>query len=164
MAIVDRVRKELEQRKVPYELLKHREVFTAQEVAQASHVAGRLLAKPIVIHEGEGRFCMVIVTAPQHVDLSALHQFTGHPRGRLATESEIAGLFPDCELGAIPPIGHLYGIPAYLDEEFRRHDDIYFQAGNHHEVVRMRFADFEKAAGPFAGEFSLHREPSKLGG
>jgi Ala-tRNA(Pro) deacylase len=64
----------------------------------------------------------------------------------------------------MPPIGRLYGLATYLDDEFRRHDDIYFQAGNHHELVKMRFSDFEKLAGPFTGEFSLHREPSKLAG
>jgi Ala-tRNA(Pro) deacylase len=164
MAINERLRKALEQGNVPYAVLPHREVFTAQETAEASHVPGGLLAKPIVIRLDEGRYCMVVVTAPQHVDLSALHPFTGQKRGRLATEAELAGLFPDCELGAMPPIGHLYGMPTYLDEEFRRHDDICFQAGNHHEVVKMRLGDFEKVAGPFAGESSLHREASKFGG
>lgn len=164
MSINERLRRELELRKVPHEVLEHREVVRAQEVAEATHVPGSLLAKPIVIREGDGRYYMVVVTAPQRVDLSAIHQYTGRPRGRLASEAEIESLFPDCEPGAMPPIGHLYGMVTYIDEEFRRHEDVYFQAGNHHEVVKMRFADFENVAGPFIGEFSLHREESKLGG
>lgn len=164
MALSDRLRKHLEQQKVPYEVLRHREVFRAQEVAETTHVPGKLLAKPVVIRTGDGGYYMVVVTAPQHADLAAIHRKTGRPEGRLATEKEMSSLFPDCELGAMPPIGRLYDMPTYIDEEFRRQDHIYFQAGNHHEVVKMKFADFEKAAGPFSGEFSLHREASKLGG
>lgn len=164
MSINERLRKELERREVPFEVLPHREAFTAQEVAQTSHVPGRLLAKAVVVRESEGGYYMVVVAAPQHVDLAAIHRYTGRPKGRLASEEEIARLFPDCELGAMPPIGRLYGLSTYVDEEFRRHADIYFQAGNHHEVVKMRFADFEKVAGSFTGEFSMHREESKLGG
>jgi len=164
MALYERLRKLLDEKRVPYELMSHREAFTAQEVAQASHVAGRLLAKAIVVRESESRFYMAVVSAPQHVDLTNMHRMTGRPKGRLATEDELRRLFPDCEIGAMPPIGKLYGMPLYVDEEFRSHDDIYFQAGNHHEVVRMRFDDFEKIAGPFTGEFAVHRETSKIGG
>ena len=164
MSVNERLRKELEGRKVAHDVLVHREVFTAQEVAQTSHVPGGLLAKPVVIRETEGLYYMVVVSAPQHADLAAIHRHTGRPKGRLASEEEMARLFPDCELGAMPPIGRLYDMATYLDEEFRRHEDIYFQAGNHHEVVKMKFADFEKVAGPFAGEFSVHRGQSKLEG
>ncbi len=158
MAMSERLRRQLELLNVRYEILPHREVFTAQEVAATTHVPGRLLAKPIVVREGEGRYYMVVVTAPQRVDLAAIHWNTGRPKGRLANEREIAGLFPDCELGAMPPVGRLYDMPTYIDEEFRHHEDIYLQSGNHHEVVKMKFADFEKVAGPFAGEFELHSE------
>ena len=158
MAISERLRKELDLQNVGYEVLQHRGAFTAQEVAASTHVPGRLLAKPIVVRETEGHYYMVVVTAPQRVDLAAIHENTGRPKGRLATEQEIAGLFPDCELGAMPPVGRLYGMPTYIDAEFRHHQDIYLQSGNHHEVVRMKFADFEKVAGPFTGEFALHCE------
>lgn len=164
MALNERLRKLLEEKKVPYQILTHREVFTAQEVAQASHVAGALMAKPVVVREAEGKHYMAIVSAPQSVDLANIHRMTGRPKGRLATEQEIQNLFPDCELGAMPPIGKLYGMATYVDDTFRGHQDIYFQAGNHHEVVKMRFQDFEKVAGPFTGEFSLHREASKTEG
>ena len=164
MAINDRLRQQIEQVGVHYEVLPHREVFTAQEVARNTHVSGRLLAKPVVIREEGGHYSMAVVNAGEHVDLAAVHRGPSGSRAQLADELELARLFPDCEVGAMPPAGHLYGLPMYIDEEFRRHPDIYFQAGNHHEVVRMKFADFEKVAGPFAGESSLHREPSRLWG
>jgi Ala-tRNA(Pro) deacylase len=135
-------------------VLPHREFFTASQVAQSTHVPGRLFAKPVVIHDPEGGYSMVVVTAHEHVDLDAFQRFTGHTHGRVADELEIAQLFPDCEVGAMPPVGRLYGLPTYLDERFRDEPDLYFQAGNHHEVVRMAYADFVAVARPFTGEFS----------
>lgn len=163
MAINERLRHEIERRGIRCQLLQHREAFTSQQVAQTTHVSGRFLAKPVILREEGGSYTMAIVSAGEHVDLAAIPH-AGVGRAQLADEIELAKLFPDCEVGAMPPVGRLYGLPTYLDEEFRRRPDIYFQAGNHHEVVHMKFADYEKLAGPFAGEFTLHREPSKLGG
>jgi Ala-tRNA(Pro) deacylase len=143
---------------VPYEILPHREAFTARQVAQSTHVAGRLLAKVVVVHESTGVFLMAVVPADEHVDLGTLTYMTGWPLDRLATEHELKSLFPDCEVGAMPPFGRLYDMPMYVDTRFHDHDEIYFQAGNHHEVVRMSFDDFRKAAGPFSGEYLLHSE------
>ena len=164
MALNERLRKLLEKNGVPYEVSLHREVFTAPEVAWASHVSGRLLAKPVIVRESEGRWFMAVVSAYQHLDLATIHRVTGRPKGRLATEDELRRLFPDCEMGAMPPFGPLYGMSMYIDEEFRLNQDIWFQAGNHHEVVRMKFADYERVAGPFVADFSLHRELAKIGG
>ncbi len=164
MAINERLRERIERLNVPYDVLPHRESFTAQGVAETTHVSGRLVAKPVVIREEGGTYCMAVVSAAEQVDLGAIHDWTGRPQGCLAQEIELARLFPDCEVGTMPPAGRLYGMPTYLDREFRRHEDIYFQAGNHHELVRMKMLDFEKVAGPFAGAFSIHHEPSELGG
>jgi Ala-tRNA(Pro) deacylase len=164
MALNNRLLELIERLKLRYDVLEHREAFTARQVAETTHVSGRLLAKPVVIREEGGRYSMAVVSAGEHVDLAAIHHEAGRPKARLAEEIELAKLFPDCEVGAMPPVGRLWGLPTYLDVEFRRHEDIYFQAGNHREVVRMKFADFEKLIGPLAGEFTLHREPSKLGG
>lgn len=164
MALTEPLRRLLEEKKVPYDLMPHREAFTAQEIAQASRVAGRLVAKPVIVRESENNYYMAVVTAPQQVDLATIHRMTGRPKGHLASEDEMRRLFPDCELGAMPPIGRLYGMPTYVDEVFRTHELIYFQPGNHHEVVKMRFVDFEQVAGPFTGEFSLHREDTKAAG
>lgn len=164
MSLNERLQKEIDRHPVPLEILDHYTAFTAQRVAQAAHVPGHLLAKPVVVREEGGEYYMAVVTAPQHADLNEIRRVTGRPKGHLADERELLRLFPDCEIGAMPPIGRLYGMPTYLDVEFRNHADIYFQSGNHREVVKMKFAAYEKLAGPFAGEFSLHREESKLGG
>lgn len=163
MAINERLRGRIERLGLRYQVLRHRAEYTAQRVAQTTHVPGRLVAKPVILREADGSYAMAVVTAGQHVDVASIPHVRGGARASLADEIELAKLFPDCEVGAMPPVGHLYGMPTWLDAEFRRHPDIYFQAGNHHELVCMKFADFEKLAGPFAGEFSLHREPSKIG-
>jgi Ala-tRNA(Pro) deacylase len=154
MAINPRLLDELERQKLPHEVLLHREFFTATQVAQSTHVPGRLFAKPVVIHDPEGGYSMVVVTAHDHVDLDAFQRFTGHTHGRIASETELAQLFPDCEVGAMPPVGHLYDLPTYVDARFRDEPQIYFQAGNHHEVVKMAFSDFVTVARPLTGEFT----------
>ena len=164
MALNERLRKLLEGSDIPYLIMPHREVFTAQDVARMSHVSGKLLAKPVIVRETETGWYMAVVAAPHHVDLANIHRMTGRQRGRLATEEELRRLFPDCELGAMPPFGRLYGMPMYVDDSLRRNEDIYFQAGNHHEVVRMKFTDYVRLAGPFVGEFPLHREEEKIAG
>jgi Ala-tRNA(Pro) deacylase len=163
MAINERLREQIERLGIHYQMLRHPAEYTAQRVAQSTHVPGRLVAKPVILREADGTYSMAVVTAGQHVDVTSIPHVRAGARASLADELELARLFPDCEVGAMPPVGRLYGLPTYIDDEFRRHPDIYFQAGNHRELVHMKFADFVKLAGPFAGEFSLHREPSKIG-
>ena len=163
MAVNQRLQRLFRENDVPHQVFPHREVFTAEEVARTSHVPSVRFAKPVVVFESANRWYMAVVSASQHVDLGMIHRTAGRLRGRLATEEELRRLFPDCEVGTMPPFGWLYGMPVYIDEEFRRNDEIWFQAGNHHEVVQMRFRDYEKYAGPFAGEFSMHREEVHAG-
>ncbi len=161
MAINERVSRLLEQNRIEYEILPHREAFTAQEVAQTTHVSGRALAKVVVVREPAGAYLMAVLPASCHLDLNLLEQMTGHRGSVLATEDELKRLFPDCELGAMPPFGRLYGMPMYLDHCFWKASEFFFQAGNHHEVVRMDFEDYVQLARPLAGEFCLHG--SKVG-
>ncbi len=161
MALGERLRRFLDDQKITYHLLPHREAFTAQEVAQASHVPGRELAKALVLREDMTRYLMLVLPAPCRVDLSALKQEIGKRKLCLASEGELKQLFPDCETGAMPPFGNLYGLPVYVDACFPRTADFFFQAGNHHEVVRMPYQDFERLVRPTVGEFCLHaREKS----
>jgi Ala-tRNA(Pro) deacylase len=103
---------------------------------------------------------MVVVPAQFHVDDAILHRVTGRSGIRLENESELQRLFPDCELGAMPPFGKLYGLPMYVDACFEREEDIWFQAGNHHELVRMRYEDYERIAQPFYARTCLHPVPA----
>jgi len=158
--LTQRVQQLLDAGGTPYGILPHREVFTAQEVAETSHVSGRRLAKVLVAKEPDGRYLMVVLPAPCRVDMIALREAAGTRRLSLATEGELVGLFPDCAAGAMPPFGNLYNLPVYVDACFPRAGDFFFQAGNHQETVRIRYEDFERLAHPVVGEFCLHeREP-----
>lgn len=158
--LTQRVQKLLEAGGAPYGILPHREVFTAQEVAETSHVAGRRLAKVLIAKEHDGRYLMIVLPAPCRVDLAAVREAARTRRLSLATEGELAGLFPDCDTGAMPPFGNLYNLPVYVDACFPRAGDFFFQAGNHQEIVRIGYEEFERLVHPVVGEFCLHeREP-----
>lgn len=156
MPCIERVRRLLDEHRIQYEILPHREAFTSQEVAQSIHLPGRRLAKVIVLREAAGSTLMVVLPASEHLDLSVFRHMTGRQGVSMASEEELKRLFPDCELGAMPPFGNLYGLTTYVDACFWDERDFWFQAGNHHEVVRMKFRDYERVAGPFAGEYHLH--------
>ncbi len=152
----ERVLKLLDEHGVWYEVLPHREAFTAQDVAHVTHVPGKRLAKVVVVREGLRDYFLCVMPAPAHLDFAVFKRVTGRKDLGLASEAEMARLFPDCEPGAVPPLGSLYGMPFYLDACFRESDDFYFQAGTHHEVVRMRFADYLQVAKRPQAVFCMH--------
>lgn len=161
MAMTDRLKQFLNSERIEYQIMPHQEVFTAREVATASHVAARQVAKVLIAREDGGRHLMVVLPAACRIDLAAVRRAAGTRKLSLAREEELPSLFPDSEMGAMPPFGNLYGLPVYLDACFPRAGDFFFQPGNHHEVARIRYEDFERAVKPIVGEFCLH-EREKL--
>jgi Ala-tRNA(Pro) deacylase len=162
MALNDRLKHFLAQQKIEYDTLPHREVFTAQEVAAASHVPGRQLAKVVVVRSAEGHL-MVVLPAACRLDLPALKAVVGKGKLSLAPEDEVGRLFPDCDVGAMPPFGNLYNLPVYVDACFPHEKEFVFQAGNHHEVVRMPYQEYERLVNPVVGEFCLHERATAVG-
>ena len=160
----DRLKQYLDRERAAYETLPHREVFTAREVAAESHVAERQLAKVLAIREEGNGHLMVVLPAACRLDLNALKHAAGRHRLSLVQEDEMARLFPDCEIGAMPPFGHLYGMPVYIDACFPRAPTIVFQAGNHHEVMRMPYAEYVRLVKPVLGEFCLHEREKDVSG
>jgi Ala-tRNA(Pro) deacylase len=161
MAINERLARFLAQEHVTHEILAHRTEFTAQRVAESAHIPGAHLAKVLLLREHGGALLMLVVPAPCRVDLTALETAGAGQKFSLASEDEIQRCFPDCEVGAMPPFGGLYDLPVYVDACFPRGEEFVFQAGNHHEVVRMRYADYERLVQPVVGEFCRHaREKS----
>ncbi len=161
MAVIERLKRFLEAERVAYETLSHSEAFTAREVAVLTHVAERQLAKVVAVREEGGGHLMVVLPAACRLDLTALRHAAGRRRLALVPERAIGALFPDCETGAMPPFGNLYGLPVFVDACFQPGSDIVFAAGNHHEVVRVPYADYVRLVKPVVGEFCLHeREKS----
>jgi Ala-tRNA(Pro) deacylase len=131
---------------VPYELVEHEPAYNSQRGAEATHVPGKTWAKSVVLRGMEKTY-LAVLPADHQVDLYRFSRLVGEPV-RLATEREIADMFPDCELGAVPPFGRLYGLPVYVDVSLASSEQIAFPAGTHRDSVLMRFEDFEGLALP----------------
>jgi len=149
----------LDHEKVHYDVLPHPEAFRAVAIAQTLHTPEKEIAK-VVIVKVDQRFVMMVLPASWNVDLHRVRTVFGTHQVRLATEEEIKSLFPDCELGAMPPFGHLYGLPVYVDQSLVEDEEIVFQAGTHSEAIRMRYWDFASLTFPVVEQF--HRSPTTV--
>jgi len=147
MPLNEKLRDFLEAHQAEFTLTVHPNAFTAREVAAAEHLPPREVAKTIVVTSDE-RFYMLIVPANKLIDFHEVRIALGLSHARMATEHELARLFPDCELGAMPPFGALYGVPVYLDAVLTGQEYIAFNAGTHREVIHMRTAEFRRLARP----------------
>ena len=156
MAMVKRLQEFLDSHGVKYEVTPHREAFTSQEIAAASHVSGKAMAKVVIVKRGTGMVIAVLPAACK-VGTDRLEKIFGTPGVTIAREHEFAGLFPDCDTGAMPAFGNLYGLEVYVDEELAKYPRIVFQAGNHHELVTMEYADFARLVQPKVAEFCSHK-------
>jgi Ala-tRNA(Pro) deacylase len=161
MSINARVQTLLEREHVPFRTHAHPRVTTAQRVAEATHVPGRDVAKVVVVRSAQGKYLMAVLPASCRLDLEGLRGLAGCGRLALAREDEIQQLFPDCELGAMPPLGGLYEMPVFVDACFRPEEPLFFEAGTHRELVEMTFGEFERLAAPVVGEFCSHERESK---
>jgi Ala-tRNA(Pro) deacylase len=154
MSILKRLKDYLDREKVPYAVLAHSETFTAPELAQALHVPGKELAKVVMVKTDE-RFVMMVLSANRKVDLKRLKELFRTSHVRLATEAEFKELFPDCELGAMPPFGNLYGLEVYVDQSLTTDEEIVFQAGTRHEAAKLRYQDFAGLVRPRVAVFHV---------
>jgi len=143
---------------VPFTPIHHRVAFTAQEEAAAAHVPGREWAKTVVCL-ADGKPLLALLPAHYQVNIAALKAITKAKDVRLATEHELAGLYPDCDTGAMAPFGSLYGQAVYMDESLAADPEIVFHAGTHADAMRMRLTDFIKLVQPVRGHFAvpIHR-------
>jgi Ala-tRNA(Pro) deacylase len=153
MAVSPSVQEFLRVSNVGYIVFPHMPAYTAQEEAAVTHVPGRVWAKTVVCFAGREPI-LAVVAADRFVDLEALLPLTGADAIRLADEWEIGYLFPDCERGAMPPLGPLFNQRVFVDAELSREPEIVFNAGTHADAVCMRYEDFERIARPVLGVFS----------
>lgn len=144
---MERLKKYLDEHHVSYELIPHPPTFTAQETAAAAHIPGKQVAKTVIVAI-DGRWAMVVLPAFETLDLRRLREVTGATDVQLATEDDFSVIFPDCELGAMPPFGNLYGMRVFVAPHLREDDRIAFNAGSHSEMIRMPYDDFERLVEP----------------
>ena len=150
---VKKLKTYLDENKVKYVVIKHSSAFTAQEIAAKSHVSGKEFAKTVIV-KVEGKMAMAVLPASYQVDFELLKEIFGSAHVNLAKESEFQRFFPDCEIGAMPPFGNLYDMEVFVAETLAEDDEIAFNAGNHTEMIKMSYADFERLVEPRVFKFS----------
>ncbi len=145
----------LNQEKIDYQIWSHRPTFTAQQMAAEEHVPGMNVAKPVVIR-ADGQYYMCVLPACCRIDLEALRKQLGTGEVHLASEEEMARLFPDCELGAEPPFGNMFGLATLMDESLVSDPYIVCQSGKHDQAVRVSMKDYQQLVNPRVLSFCYH--------
>lgn len=146
----------LEENGVPYTVIAHPLRYTAQEIASVAHIPGNELAKTVMVKVDE-ELAMAVLPAPYRVNLAALRRALGAEKVTLASEYEFRRRFPECEPGAMPPFGHLFNMPVYVDSRLEDEMQIAFCAGSHTELVQICYADFYRLSRPTVLDFAWHR-------
>ena len=151
--LAESVRKYLDSQQVAYTTISHKPTYTAQEVAANTHISGKDLAKTVMI-KLDGKMVMAVLPAAYHVNFHLLKEATGAKDIQLAREDEFMELFPDSDVGAMPPFGNLYGLDVYVAESLAEDEVIAFNAGTHTDLIKMTFATFVKLVRPKILRFS----------
>ena len=148
-----KLREFLDRNDVRYVTITHSPAVTAQMIAAAAHISGKELAKTVIVRI-DGELSMAVLPASYQVDFDLLKDATGALDVELASEADFREMFPDCELGAMPPFGNLYGMYVFVAEVLAEDDEIAFNACSHTELIKMRYSDFEKLVEPIVVKFS----------
>ncbi len=141
---------------VPYEIIEHAPAYSAHEVAVASHVPDKDLAKTLIIH-ADDTYYMMVMPADHRLDEHRVQQLIKAKHLHLAHEEDLKPLFPDCELGAMPPFGNLYALQVYVDKSLSNDDEIVFNACSHTKSIRLKMNDYLRLVNPIVAEFSRSR-------
>ena len=150
---VKKLKEFLDQERIKYVSIVHSTAYTAQEVAASAHITGKELAKTVIV-ELDGKMAMAVLPANRKIVLQDLREVTGSQEVKFASEERFKQRFPDCETGAMPPFGNLYGMDVYLAESLTDNDQIAFNAGSHTEVIKLSYKDFERLVQPKVVSFT----------
>ncbi len=148
-----RLKEFLDSHRVKYVSIVHSPAYTTQEVAASAHIPGREMVKTVMI-KIEGEMAMAVLPSNRKVVMQDLREITGCDDVKLAGEAEFQSLFPDCEVGAMPPFGNLYGMEVYAAPSLEADEQIAFNAGTHTEVIKMAYADFARLVEPNVAAFT----------
>ncbi len=150
---INKLKAFLDEHRVKYVSITHSRAYTAQEIAASAHIPGKELAKTVMVRLDDD-LAMAVLPASYQVDFDLLKGATGARKVELATEDEFKDLFPECELGAMPPFGNLYGMDVFVASTLAEDEEIAFNAGTHTELIRMAYPDFVRLVEPVVLRFS----------
>ena len=137
----------LDQHEIQYVTISHSPAYTAQRIAELTRIPGKELAKTVIV-KVDDELAMAVLPASRRVNLQHLQEAIGADEVTLSSETEFNELFPDCEVGAMPPFGNLYDMGVYVAEQLTEDDEIAFNAGSHSELVKMSYNDYAKLVTP----------------
>lgn len=143
----------LDREKIKYVTITHSTAYTAQEVAASTHITGKELAKTVIV-ELDGKMAMAVLPANRKIVLQDLREVSACDQVKFASEDEFRANFPECETGAMPPFGNLYGMDVFISDSLTENREIAFNAGSHTEVIKMKFQDFERLVHPKVVSFT----------
>ncbi len=143
----EKLKEFLEKNHVQYEIIHHPLAYSSSNTAHVAHVHGYEMAKPVIV-KIDGKLVMVVMTANQRVNISLLKALFQTQDVELAAENEFVKKFTDCEMGAMPPFGNLYGMDEIISDELTKDNEIVFNAGTHTDLIKMRYKDFESLVHP----------------
>ena len=147
----------LDTNNVKYVNITHSTAFTAQDVAESAHISGKEMAKTVIVWM-DGAMAMVVLPASSMVDFNKLKGAVGAKSIELASESEFKDRFPSCEIGAMPPFGNLFNMKVLVDTMLAEDEEFSFNAGTHHELMRMSYADYERLVKPTMASFAFQKK------
>jgi Ala-tRNA(Pro) deacylase len=155
MSISAKLKTYLDENSVKYLTITHSKAYTSQEVAAALHRPGKELAKAVII-KTDGKYIMAVLSASEKIKFDLLKKELRVREAELASEEEFKGLFPDCEMGAMPIFGNIYNLPVYASEKVLEDEEVYFNAGTHTEAMKLSMEDFKRLAKSKKGAFFGH--------
>ena len=144
----------LDSHHVKYVTISHSPAYTAQEIAASAHIPGKELAKTVMV-KIDGKMAMAVLPASYKVDFDLLKEVAGASSAELASEEEFKDMFPECEVGAMPPFGNLYEMEVFVAESLAEDEEIAFNAGSHTELIRLTYEDFERLVKPKVVQFEV---------
>ena len=161
MTTLERCLEFLDRSHISYVHTKHARAFTATELAFAEHLSPHKVAKTVVYASAQG-YGLAVLPADYLINMETLGAFLNDPEIRLASEAEMAQLFPECEVGAMPPFGNLFNLPVIVDTSIAEQEFIVFNAGTHYDVIHMSYGDFRRVVNPAVGKFTMAGVPQPV--
>ncbi len=144
---VKKLKEFLDSNKIEYITINHSLAYTAQRIAASAHIPGKEVAKTVIIKADE-KLIMAVLPASCKINMELLKDSINAKQIEIAQEKDFGLLFPECEVGAMPPFGNLYGMEVYVAEKLTMDEEIAFNAGTHRELIKLAYIDFERLVKP----------------
>jgi Ala-tRNA(Pro) deacylase len=151
---VKKLKEFLDEQNIKYVTISHSPAYTAQEIAARAHVPGKEIAKTVLV-KMEGKLVMAVLPGSFKINFESLKNVLGSQNVRLADEHEFKDKFPDCEVGAMPPFGNLYGVEVFVASSLAEDEEIAFNACSHSQLIKMAYSDYERLVNPVRLQFAF---------